>query len=466
LLSQIKLAEVELQTDLLPAQQRVVDRMKTQPGLVVAHGLGSGKTLTSIATAANQKGKTTALIPASLVHNYNKEITKHTKGSLPIAVVSQQRSALQGYADPSDLLIVDEAHRARETNTKLYKLLQQYPAKKRMLLTATPIYNRPSDIAPLVNIAAGQRVLPTGADFNREYIEPETKSVIKALLHMNTEAKLKNTHQLQNKLRSWVDYEPSAGDDFPSRTDEVIDLPMSSSQSDLHNAAWGKLPLLSRMRLSAGLSPDKKDFARLNQFQAQTRQISGSTSKYKKTIEGLTPKLQIAVDRLVKGLEKNPDNKAVVYSNFLQTLDEYDKELSDKGVAHSLYTGNMSANKRKDILDEYNAGKIKALLISSAGGEGLDLKGTRLLQVLEPHWNREKIDQVIGRAIRRGSHAELPATDRNVHVETYLTYPKPGFFGSIVRSKPTGVDRVLYDLAAKKSRLNAQMIELIKPQAK
>lgn len=72
---ELKTAAVD--TALLPHQQRVVERMRHQPGLVVAHGLGSGKTLTSIATAEDQGGDVGVVVPAALRSNYEKELGKH-----------------------------------------------------------------------------------------------------------------------------------------------------------------------------------------------------------------------------------------------------------------------------------------------------------------------------------------------------------------------------------------------------
>ena len=67
-------------TELQPHQQRVVDRMQDddQRGLIVAHGLGSGKTLTSIAVADALGLPADVVVPASLRANYMKEVQKHT----------------------------------------------------------------------------------------------------------------------------------------------------------------------------------------------------------------------------------------------------------------------------------------------------------------------------------------------------------------------------------------------------
>jgi SNF2 family DNA or RNA helicase len=451
----------EVLTQLLPHQQRVVDRLKKQPGLVVAHGLGTGKTLSSLAAAAGQSGNTTVLAPASLVPNYQKEIAKHLKGPNNIQVRSQQRDALSGETIPSDLLVVDEAHKARETSTGLNKLLAQYPAAKRMLLTATPVYNRPSDIAPLVNIAAGQSVLPVGATFNEKYISkpPRNPSWWYRLRGKPMKPVLKNTDELKGVLQKWVDYQDNTSGDFPTRMDERVRVPMSDLQTRLHAAAWGTLPRSLRKKLEHGALPAGKELSAFNKFESQARQISGSTNKY---VRGeASPKTMYAVQELAKRIKSDPTSKAIVYSNYLNNLSEYQQQLESQGIPSKLFTGSVPKGERQAAIDDYNAGKLRALLLSSAGGEGLDLKGTRLVQVLEPHWNEEKLDQVIGRAIRHGSHTDLPEDKRNVLVQQYVTHPQANLWQRITKKDPIGVEDVLADMSKNKKDLNNQLMRLL-----
>lgn len=456
----LKLAKVN--TELMEHQKRVLERMRNASGLVVAHGLGTGKTLTSIGVA-DAEGGARALVPAALVANYAKELEKHTDQKTPVDVESIQRAVLQGDADPVKLLIVDEAHRARETKTKINQFLRKYPAEKRLLLTATPVYNRPGDIAALVNIAAGEKVLPTDSEFKQRYIKEPGRGFWATMPWATKHPKLMNKKELQKVLQKWVDYQDLQGGEFPDRVDERIDVMMSPAQTKLHNFAWDQLPWMSRVRLKAGLPPDKKDLPKLNQFQSQTRQLSGSLKRFQQDLkaEGLTPKLERALNDLSAEVKGNPKHKAVVYSNYLDTLQDYSKELEKKKIPHAIFSGKVSKKVRQQAVEDYNAGKLKALLVSSAGGEGLDLKGTRQVQVLEPHWNEEKLEQVIGRAIRHKSHSHLPPSQRNVKVQRYLTYPRPGLLGRAFGSKPDGVEQVLANMSEQKRKLNSELLELL-----
>ena len=59
--------------------------------------------------------------------------------------------------------------------------------------------------------------------------------------------------------------------------------------------------------------------------------------------------------------------------------------------------------------------------MTAAAAEGLSLKHTRQVHILEPHWNEGRIRQVIGRAVRIDSHVDLPAAQRKVDVYRWVS---------------------------------------------
>jgi hypothetical protein len=77
----------------------------------------------------------------------------------------------------------------------------------------------------------------------------------------------------------------------------------------------------------------------------------------------------------------------------------------------------------KGLTDDTNRDghKIKVVLISRAGSEGIDLKFIRQVHILEPWYNMNRIDQIIGRAVRNFSHKDLPFEKRNVQIFMYGT---------------------------------------------
>ena len=78
----------------------------------------------------------------------------------------------------------------------------------------------------------------------------------------------------------------------------------------------------------------------------------------------------------------------------------------------------------KAVTDEktnINGHKIKVVLISMAGSEGIDLKFVRQVHILEPWYNMNRLEQIIGRGVRNFSHKDLDFDKRNVQIFMYAT---------------------------------------------
>jgi Helicase conserved C-terminal domain len=71
--------------------------------------------------------------------------------------------------------------------------------------------------------------------------------------------------------------------------------------------------------------------------------------------------------------------------------------------------------------DNTNGENVKVVIISVAGAEGLDFKNIRQVHILEPWYNMNLLEQIIGRAIRNCSHKNLPFSRRNVELYLYGT---------------------------------------------
>ena len=63
--------------------------------------------------------------------------------------------------------------------------------------------------------------------------------------------------------------------------------------------------------------------------------------------------------------------------------------------------------------------RIKIIIGSETASEGLDFRFIRSVHILEPWFHLNKIDQVVGRAIRNCSHIDLPPEKRNVTIYYY-----------------------------------------------
>ena len=459
---------------LLPHQQRAIEKLKQpdQPGLILMHGLGSGKTRSSIEAYKQLGLPAEVVLPAALRENYVKELKKWL-GKEPgdVNIQSQQLIARKG-AEPETfdgkLMILDEAHRMRNEDTKLFRALKEVNPKKRLLLTGTPIYNHPADIAKLINVAAGKTVLPeTRPEFEKEYIAQ--KVVFPTPMHRllgvkpGQELGIKNKEYLQHVFNKMIDYHGGNAEGFPEMTQENVRVPMEREQERVYKALMKDLPWHLRMKVRAGLPPDRKELDKLLPFLSGARMISNSSEGFTPGEKARSPKIEQAAQFLKDKIKEDPEYKALVYSNYLGSgVNPYKKMLDEAGIPYGEFTGNVNDKLRNDLVKRYNENKLKALIISSAGGEGLDLKGTRLVQVLEPHFNNEKIKQVVGRAARYLSHSGLPKEKQNVLVQNYLSTLNPSLADRMLKKHQTSTDEYLQNLAEQKDALNNAFINLIK----
>ena len=93
--------------------------------------------------------------------------------------------------------------------------------------------------------------------------------------------------------------------------------------------------------------------------------------------------------------------------------------------------------------DNTNGESVKVVIISVAGSEGLDFKNIRQVHILEPWYNMNLLEQIIGRAIRNCSHKRLPFSKRNVELYLYGT--------RLTNPEIEAIDLYLYRLSEFKS---------------
>lgn len=239
---------------------------------------------------------------------------------------------------------------------------------------------------------------------------------------------------------------------------------MSARQKDLYLTAINKSDRKTRKTLNKSLSSNKKDLSKLLPFFSGLRALANTNQGIEQDISLIEdPKINKAFNLLNKAMEKDPNFKGIVYSNYLDNgIHSYAKHLDEHNIPYGEFSGDMGKKVRDNLVREYNKNKLKVLLLSSAGGEGLDLKNTKLVQLLEPHFNNEKLDQVIGRAIRYKSHASLPPEERKVLIQEFLSDTIKDKNGKNIKS----VDEYLYDMAKGKKDLNKQVEDLMKDNMK
>ena len=159
--------------------------------------------------------------------------------------------------------------------------------------------------------------------------------------------------------------------------------------------------------------------------------------------------------------------------------------VEEKEITRRIYNGewdyiptNLASDLRK-IANNNNMGEIiKVLMITSSGSEGINLRNTRYVHIMEPYWHPVRTEQVIGRARRICSHKNLPRALQTVEVFVYLMVLSAEQLKSddAIELKrkdlskgepkvPITTDQLLFEISEIKANLSLQLTDAIKESA-
>jgi len=212
-----------------------------------------------------------------------------------------------------------------------------------------------------------------------------------------------------------------------------------------------------------------------------------------RTLEG------VGIFKLV--LEANGFAELKIRKNSSGTWEIIDYDLNADKPHFVLYTGTETEEEKEIIRNIYNStweyvpssitsilrqksennfyGEIvKLCMITSSGTEGINLRNTRFVHIMESYWNMTRIEQTVGRARRICSHRDLPEELRNVKVFFYLSsfsqkqmteakeiYASSGISDYDPNNLPITTDQVLFNLASLKEKVNTNLLTMIKETA-
>lgn len=149
---------------------------------------------------------------------------------------------------------------------------------------------------------------------------------------------------------------------------------------------------------------------------------------YSQYIDGGIVPIALALEEM--GITRYGETQSLFKKKPIENVDVYTMQPKNNNNTETFHpakyimiTGDPRLSQNNDLeikkatnLDNINGEKIKIILISKAGSEGIDLKFVRQIHILEPWYNMNRIEQIIGRGVRNLSHKELPFEKRNVEI--------------------------------------------------
>ena len=500
-----------------PHQKKSVDKLFRNKGkLIMAHEMGTGKTVTSIYGVEKMKeaGKATntlVVVPSGLRENFAKNgLSKFLKDPSfqviassgegkrknyvrPDKVTKDKEYTIVSYAmfrrDPigivkrsgADTIVMDEFHKLRSEKSSVTRaaMAARGHIKNFIGLTASLVNNQPSEIATLMAISEGKRYM-TPTQFKERY----TRTIGYAPGYGGKKKKIRGLQrhgELVENVTPRVDYVSTKalkGKSMPKKDVKFVDVPMSNDQWRLYQLALNKLGPVKKYvtRSDKNVIVKKTDEAALFTQTAHARQIANSVGMGRRMSLSesakKTPKVQRILDDTAEHLRSNADGKVVLYSNLVRGgIDVLSAGLKDRGIDHAIFVGkgtevgkNRITSKIRDLgISDYKAGKKKVVILSGAGAEGLDLPNTTAFFSLDGHFNPEKILQAEARGRRLGGQSHRPPEQRKLDVRRYRAIaPKsatPGAFAKrfMNKSTPQTTDQWVYSTARRKYMQNKEL---------
>lgn len=377
-------------------QLNVANHLVKNRGIIVVHSVGTGKTLSAISTAQcllikKNISHVIVITPTSLQKNFisqalmygleQEEIdnyyTFYTIQGIVNAIENNE------VINPTNsLVIIDEAHNLRTINGARFDAINKYTKKAHniMLLTATPLINYKHDIINLVSLINNEK--PISIDKFEQMIDSTDQT--KFINYIN------NIFSFYSKDHNKPDQ------NFPNK--KVLEIFLSMNQDYYKTYLGVEHGQVSKI-------PDFKG-KNIHVFYNGLRRASN-------IIDKKSPK----VEWIIKKIRSESKAKFVIFSHFINMgIRPIMNWLDSRNINYSHVTGDLTIEQRQEAVESYNLDKVKILFISKAGSEGLDLKNTNFIIVMEPSWNENVIEQIIGRGVRYKSHESLPKSKRLVTV--------------------------------------------------
>ena len=275
------------------------------------------------------------------------------------------------------VIIIDEAHNYRNMSSNMERALRKYSyAKQLYLLTGTPLVNSANELRMWASFLKINNKAPPIDSPNSKNIEWINSNLKDKIMYFNP---VMNQNMQDNES-------------YPEVEEKTLKIEMTWKQTLIYFLSEGTVTFKGTQIISA-----KK-----NNGLSLHKQVANG---FKDKIKGfVSPKNEFIIEA-----NNNPKEYPfphVIFSGNLETgVEDIYSKLKKNDPTISIITGNTNAIKRQEIVDEYNQGKIKNLLISRVGNEGINLLGTGTLFITTRHDNEESANQTKARVVRYESHS-------------------------------------------------------------
>lgn len=393
-------------------------------GGILADDMGLGKTLQVIAFLLSEHSmegnfsmksgnrKCLVVSPASLVFNWGSEIEKFAPElsvKMVVGTADQRQEIIRSCGEKDILLtsydllkrdveyyegisfayqIIDEAQYIKNHSTQAAKAVKAVEAGFKLALTGTPVENRLSELWSIFDY------LMPGFLYAYQKFREELETPI---VQNNEDGALS---RLQKMIRPFVlrRLKKDVLRDLPDKLEENVYAKLEGEQQKLYDAHVKRLQMMLDKQ-----SEEEFSSSRIQVLSELTklRRICCDPALLFEEYQENSAKLDMCLDLIRNAV--NGGHKILLFSQFTSMLERLQDRLAREQITYYTLTGATSKEKRKKLVEDFNADDTSVFCISlKAGGTGLNLASADIVIHYDPWWNLAVQNQATDRAHRIG----------------------------------------------------------------
>jgi hypothetical protein len=402
---------------LLPYQREGMLHLAFGERALLADDMGLGKTIQAIAAVEllhrlNGIARVLVVCPASLKGEWQEQIARFS-GAATLLVTGPRHARLAQYTRPEfftvvnyeqvvidaadinrtlrpDIIILDEAQRIKNWQTKTARAVKSLVSPYAFVLTGTPIENRIDEIYSIVQYLEPGLLGPLFR-FNRDYYDLDDRG--RPIGYKNLDHLMRRLHPIMLRRRK-RDVETQ----LPSRTVTNYLVGMCEEQRLRYDEFKAQAARLVQIAQRRPLT--QQEFERLQKLLACMRMLCDTPFILDLTCR-ISPKLE-ELERVLGELLAEPDRKVIVFSEWERMLSLVREMVQDLGIEFAWHTGSVPQDRRRAEITRFKRDPDCRLFLSTdSGSVGLNLQIASAVINLDLPWNPAKLEQRIARAWRK-----------------------------------------------------------------
>ena len=289
-----------------------------------------------------------------------------------------------------EVIILDEAQRIKNWNTKTALAVKRLRSRYAWVLTGTPIENRIDELYSLVSFL-DPTVFGPLFRFNREFYEFDERGRPRGY---------RNLDELRRRIRPLLLRRRQADveTELPNRAERTFLVPLSDGQRAAyatHEAVVTRLLTAARRK---PLPEGQRD--RLMRELNMLRMIC-DTNYILNPADRACPKLD-ELARILSECMANPEVKVLIFSEWERMLELVGNLCRKLRVGFASHTGSITPAQRRQEVQRFREDReCRILLSTDTGGLGLNLQNASVVVNCDQPWNPARLEQRVARAWRK-----------------------------------------------------------------